>query len=254
MSTEPKPKVVNLPGTEIYGVETVEHGVRHIEYAQLSDDAPDTQEVCGRLKEVEEALTADIVALTGMLGRLRALQLYALNGDADAIAQAEGIAEDSYSPVDWDQCGFDLEGNIEQIEELIDERREKTDVRADVPVEDVEGVIRDIVVGIGDSTGRAITVHNSIGSGGAHWITTHARITVKKLGPYVDIHVETSKTMAVRSPEAEARFKTGNAEIDALVEQVLSREGGYAIVGAIFQITKTNDAQRIDLLQKAVAA
>jgi hypothetical protein len=248
-----KHNVVQLPGTEIFGVEHVcAHG-RNITYAELPKDAPLASGVFCRLKETEEQLVNDVVALTAMIGRIRDLQLQALDGDADAIKTAQEIAEDCYSPIDWDTCGdFDLSSMLDDLEDMIEERQAKTDVRENVPAEDVDGVVRDIVVSFREGK-YAVNVHDRR-QRNVHVLVTHARIVVKKLGPYVDIYIYSAKTVPVRSPEAEAQFKTGNAESDALVARVVERDGGYAIVSAIFQVAKTNVEQRIDLLRKAVAA
>ena len=216
------------------------------------EDAPCTHELTDRVSDAIEALTADIVNLTAVLGKLRGLHTCAVAGDAQAIEEAEAIADELYSPVDYEQS-YDLEARAEELEELITSKyRSSVVLRDNVCVEDLETELRDVVLPLVDA-GDAVTVHYSY-QNTPSWVTTRVRISLERHGKFVNINVSPLNS---HNPQFEARkaadFRTGNATIDDLVARVCERDGGASIVAAIFQVAKSNELQLIALLQKAVA-
>jgi hypothetical protein len=242
--------VVKLVGTECWGVEERDQYWTTVTYTAKEPEPNANDAVSEALDDLKDEITGVVCQLTDLLSRLRRLRVRALDGDADAIAEAEGILHER-SLID-DESICDMEGDVEMLEELVAER---TEARDDVTVEPdtIETTVRDIALPYIEA-GEYVKVETRNVNLRDH-VLTGAIIRVQRDGHYVTISVFPQVKYSPLAPPTTTPVPP-DATVESLYQKLVETKGelnARAILNAVQVVAKSTEMQ-LALLWKAVAA
>jgi hypothetical protein len=238
-------KVVNLVGTEVFGVQREGQIATSVVYSDGEKIAPDVRAINCSVYDAKEMVTDMVCRLSALLEKLRKLEPLALAGDDAAVAAAEQLSFPEY---------LFSEDDIEELEYSVDHLAKLTSARIEerpavtVPGEQIDATVRDLALPfLTPDDGRyAVTVrtYHYRRSG----VVKEAQIEFTRTGRYVDISV-TPTFVPARMP------------VDATVESIYTRlaeakgePAASAILAAVQTVAKDDPARQAELLWKAVAA
>jgi hypothetical protein len=239
-----EPKIVKLAGTEVQGVERRDEYWATVTYAAKEPEPSVHGQVCGALADMRDEITENICQLTDLLSRLRRLHIAALDGDADAIAEAQAILYER-SFVDEDAI-WRIEGDVEQLQELVDARSERRAV-GHVGVDALEITVRDVALPYIEA-GEYVQVktHNV----DSRATVTGANVSVEKDGHYITILVYPTVQYAPPAPPPPG------TTVETAYQKVVELRGDAAaaqIRKAVESVEK-DPAKQAAMLWKAVGA
>jgi hypothetical protein len=254
MPVENAKRVVQLIGTEEYGVEERAHAWTTVTYTMKEPQPSAHGDLCEAVENLREELTGQICQLTGMLSRLRDMQLRALDGDQEAIDEALVILDER--PFIADDI-WELESDVDALVELVEERSEHRHVD-DVKAEEVEIKVRDLALPF-IKAGEYVVVRTSHANLGVNHKVTGANIVVDRRGHYVTITVK--RNIAYAGNNSSNVVPLGRAPEGTTLESAyaaLVEEKGEAVAKminmAVEAIAQGDTAKQVDLLWKQVSA
>jgi hypothetical protein len=239
-------KVVQLAGTEVSGTETVgTDGTKYTRYGKWPSPVGDA--IFEAVDGWEREVTDGIIALSALLGRLRSLKVFVLDGDATAVEQGEEIVteadDDRLCLVDEDAISV-LTHAVAGLEKLTSGRTETHSVR-NIKPPDIETTVRDLIVPFLDGnyvTVRTCPVHRP------DWPIEDASVTLERQGHIVDVEV---RPRAVPPPIPEG------TPLHTVMQKLIAAKGertANAILKAVRCVARQDEAQQLELLWKAVRA
>jgi hypothetical protein len=242
---EQQKKVVNLVGTEVWGVQREGEIATSVAYSDGEKIAPDVRAINCSVYDAKETVTDMVCRLSALLEKLRKLEPLALAGDEAAVAAAEELSFPEYlcSEEDIDE----LEYSVEELTKLTSARIEERSA-VTVPGEQIDTTVRDLALPFltpGDGQ-YAVTVrtYHYRRSG----VVKEARIEFTRTGRYVDINVIPNFVPPTMPPDA-----TVESVYQRAVEQ-MGESTASSILSAVQKFAKDDPAKQAELLWKAVAA
>jgi hypothetical protein len=242
--SEQQKKVVNLVGTDVWGVQREGEIATSVAYSDGKKIAPGVRAINCSVYDAKETVTDMVCRLSALLEKLRKLEPLALAGDEAAVAAAEELSfpEFLFSEDDIDE----LEHSVDELTKLTRARIEERPALT-VPGEQIDTTVRDIALPfLTPDDGRyAVTVrtYHYRRSG----VVKDARVEFTRTGRYVDISViptfvPPAMPMGAAVDEAYKRLVEVNGEAAA-----------KSILAAVQNIVKDPGDQAV-LLWKAVSA
>ncbi len=243
--SEQQKKVVNLVGTEVWGVQREGEIATSVVYSDGEKIAPDVRAINCSVYDAKEMVTDMVCRLSALLDKLRKLEPLALAGDEAAVAAAEELAfpEYLYSEDDIDE----LESSVAELAKLASARIEERPA-VTVPGEQIDTTVRDTALPfLTPDDGRyAVTVrtyhHKRAG------VIKDARIEFTRTGRYVDIGVV---------PTFVPPAMPMDATVETMYKRLVEAKGepaASAILTAVQQVAKDDPETQTALLWKMVAA
>ena len=208
-----EPKVVKLAGTDLSGVEQRDDRWTTVTYTAKEPEPTVHGQVCGELADMRDQITENICQLTDLLSRLRRLHIAALDGDADAVAEAEAILYER-SFVDEDAT-WRMEGDVERLEELVQGRSERRAV-GHVGVDTIDVIVRDLALPYIEAGEYVQVKTRNVDSRGT---VTGANISVEKAGHYITIWVYPTLQYAAPAPPPPG------TTVETAYQKLVEREG-----------------------------
>jgi hypothetical protein len=238
-------KVVNLVGTEVWGVQREGQIATSVSYSDGQKIEPSTGDINCSVYDATEMVTDMVCRLSALLEKLRKLEPLALAGDEAAVATAELLSfpESLFSHDDIDE----LEYSVDELTKLTSariEQRPGVTVRGD----QIDATVRDLALPFlnPDDGQYAVTVRTY------HYRRSgevkDARIEFTRTGRYVDINV---------IPTFVPPAMPMDATVETLYKRVVEANGEAAasvILNAVQHIAKGNPAKQAELLWKVVSA
>jgi hypothetical protein len=174
---------VQLGDTKVWGVETVDQWGRRVVEYNTKAPMPDVSDLLCDIGDMKDEITQHIVNLTETLGVLRRLRVGALDGDAEAIANATEIVENR-SFIDEDHV-WAVGSDAAALEELIEEKLESraTQVTAD----EIDAKVAEIVLPFlkDEKYHVTVTTHPLYPRG----VVDNAVITFDRTGYWINVDV-----------------------------------------------------------------
>ena len=248
----PERKVVQLPDTDIYGVqEQTSAGTTVTSY---STDRPKPGvydcDLGIDVEQLKEEITDAVGALAALMTRLRKLDLEALDGDEDAIAEAHGIMEER-SYID-DDAIWRIEGDVETLEALVAERTEKREPIF-VTVDEVDTKVKELVIPfLTPDDGRYVVTVLKDKGWDAPVTAQKVGITFNRSGRRVTVRIWPT----IRSSWPPQLPEINDTEYQTALQELVAKKGEPAaksIAYAVYNVVtpKGDVPKMIDLLRKA---
>jgi hypothetical protein len=238
-------KVVNLVGTEVWGVQREGEIATSVSYSDGQKIEPSTREINCSLYDAKEMVTDMVCRLSALLEKLRKLEPLALAGDKVAVAAAEELSFPEYMSSDDDID--ELEHSVDELTKLtsaqIEERQAVT-----VPVEQIDTTVRNLALPflMPDEGQYAVTVrtYHYRRSG----VVKDAQIEFKRTGRYVDINV---------IPTFLPPTMPTDATVETMYQRLVETKGeptAKAILAAVRSVAKDDPEKQTMLLWNALSA
>jgi hypothetical protein len=238
-------KLVNLVGTEVWGVQREGQIATSVSYSEGQKIEPSTRDINCSVYDATEMVTDMVCRLSALLEKLRKLEPLALAGDEAAVAAAEELSFPEYLCNEEDID--DLEYSVEELTKLTRARIEERPA-VTVPGEQIDAAVRDLALPFltSDDGKYAVTVrtYHYRRSG----VVKDARIEFTRTGRYVDINV---------IPTFVPPTMPMDATVESMYQRVVEAKGeraASAILSAVQHIAKGDPAKQVELLWMAVAA
>ena len=231
-------KVVNLVGTEVWGVQREGEIATSVVYSGSEKIVPDVRAINCSVYDAQEMVTDMVCRLSALLEKLRKLEPLALAGDEAAGAAAEELSFPEYL--------FD-EDTLDELEYSADELTKLTSARIEerpavtVPGEQIDATVRDMALPFlttdGGQYGVTVRTYHYRRSG----VVKDARIEFTRTGRYVDISV---------SPTFVPPAMPTDATVETMYQRVIEARGEpaakmiYAAVKPWLETTRRSRPRR----------